>query len=78
MERHLTEREQYVIEMCSDVFEMIHKKYKMDYSDITKLSKEVELCNYIDDGFEVLNSMGDEGLMMEIERYIKSVGGKLK
>lgn len=78
MERQLTGREQYVIEMCSDVFAMIHEKYKMDYDDISKLSKEIELCNYIDAGFEVLNSMGDEGLMIEIERYIKSVGGNLK
>lgn len=78
MERQLTQREQYVIEMCSDVFDMLHKKYKMEYDDIVKLSKQVELCNYIDTGFEIFNSMGDEGLIAEIERYIKSVGGKLK
>lgn len=77
MERQLTEREQYVIGMCVSVFDMIHEKYNMSYRDISKLSEETGLCNHIEVGFEILNSMGSQGVLMEIEEYIKTVGGKL-
>ena len=40
MERQLTEREQYVIDTCISVFDMIHEKYNMSYYDISELSKK--------------------------------------
>lgn len=76
--KELSYREQCVVEMFMLVFEMIHKKYKLEYAEIAKISKETGLCGYIEASFEILNSTGNTGVLEDIEEYIRDMGGKLE
>lgn len=76
--KELSYREQCVVEMFMLVFDMIHKKYNLEYNEIAKISKETGLCGYIEASFEILNSIGNTGVLEDIEEYIQDMGGKLE
>lgn len=55
--------------------DIINKKYKISYEKLADLATKYELYSHIDVSYEIYNSMGNAGIISDIEDFIKYFGG---
>ena len=71
----LSKRKANVIDMYTLIFEELHKKYNISYEKLADMATKYELYSHIDVSYKIYNSMGNAGIIEDIEDFIKYFGG---
>lgn len=68
-------RSDNVLSMQLTLIDVMKNAWKLSYERLSDLLIEYSILEYIDTCYEYFNSMGDRGIINELEEFIKDQGG---
>ncbi|MBQ7766405.1 MAG: DUF3791 domain-containing protein [Lachnospiraceae bacterium] len=74
----MSSRADAVLNMQITLIPILVKSWKLNLQQLSDLFKEYDLLSYIDTCYELFNSTGNQGIVDELEEYIKIQGGTIK
>jgi len=60
-----------ILFMQAGIANMYMKKHGLSPKEFLKLDKKYNILNFIHEGYEPFHLMGDKGILIEVENYIK-------
>lgn len=74
----MSSRADAVLNMQITLIPILAKSWNMNFRQLSTLFKEYDVLSYIDVCYEMFNSTGNQGIINELEEYIKIQGGTVK
>lgn len=74
----MSSREEGVLNMKITLIPIMAMGWKKSFVEISEMLKKYELLDYIDACYEYFNSTGNQGILDELEEYIKIQGGTVR
>jgi hypothetical protein len=62
--------------MQAGIANLYMKKRGLSPKEFLKLDKKIDILGFIREGYEVFHLTGDQGVLMEIEEYVRMKTGK--
>lgn len=63
-------RQENVLDAKITLISVLSNYWKKSFKDVVGIFSKYSLFDFIDSGYEYLNSMGEQGIIEEIESYI--------
>lgn len=74
----LEQREREVLNMQLTLIPILAKAWKKTYSELSDMFVKYDMLSYIDVSYEIFNSMGNQGIINDLEDYIKLQDGSIE
>lgn len=74
----MSSRADAVLNMQITLIPILAKSWNMNFRQLSTLFKEYDVLSYIVVCYEMFNSTGNQGIINELEEYIKIQGGTVK
>lgn len=79
MSKHkLSNRDSDIISMYIMIFQELANRWGKPIREISNIAEEYNLLPYIEACYDIYNSTGTEGIMIDIEEYIRDLGGTIQ
>ena len=60
-----------VLFLQAGISNMYMKKHKLSPKEFLKLDKKIDILGFLQEGYEPFHLIGDKGILLEVEEYIK-------
>ena len=70
-------RDKEVLNMQLVLIPVLAEAWKKTYSELSDLLKKYDVLNYIDVCYENYNSIGNQGIIDDLQDYIEMQGGRV-
>lgn len=57
---------------------ILHEQWNKSYEELSDIIKKYKLIYLIETGYARFDSMGTQGIVVELEKYIKKQGGSIE
>lgn len=74
----LEQRDREVLNMQLTLIPILAKAWKKTYSELSDMFVKYDVLSYIDVSYEIYNSMGNQGIINDLEDYIKLQDGSVE
>lgn len=74
----MEQREREVLNMQLTLIPILAKAWKKTYSELSDMFVKYDMLSYIDVSYEIFNSMGNQGIINDLEDYIKLQDGSIE
>ncbi len=74
----LEQRDREVLNMQLTLIPILAKAWKKTYSELSDMLVKYDVLSYIDVSYEIYNSMGNQGIVNDLEDYIKLQDGSIE
>ena len=73
----MSAREKEVLNMQLVLIPILAEAWKKTYSELSDLLKKYDILSYIDVCYEKFNSTGNQGIIEDLQDYVKMQGGSV-
>lgn len=70
-------RSDNVLRMQITLINIMADLWGIDYTKLSEILRKYSILEYIDTGYEYFNSMGEKGILEDLENFIEIQGGTL-
>ena len=74
----MEQRDREVLNMQLTLIPILAKAWKKTYSELSDMFVKYDVLSYIDVSYEIYNSMGNQGIINDLEDYIKLQDGSVE
>lgn len=74
----MEQRDREVLNMQLTLIPILAKAWKKTYSELSDMFVKYDVLSYIDVSYEIYNSMGNQGIINDLEDYIKLQDGSIE
>ena len=72
-----SKREDAVLNMQVTLIPILMRSWNVSSKELSEIMDKYDLLSYIDVCYEMYNSMGNQGIVEDLENYIEIQGGKI-
>lgn len=74
----MEQRDREVLNMQLTLIPILAKAWKKTYSELSDMFVKYDVLSYIDVSYEIYNSMGNQGIINDLEDYIRLQDGSVE
>ena len=74
----MEQRDREVLNMQLTLIPILAKAWKKTYSELSDMLVKYDMLSYIDVSYEIFNSMGNQGIINDLEDFIKLQDGSIE
>lgn len=67
-----------ILYMQAGIANLFMKKRNLSPKEFLKIDKKIDILGFIREGYDIFHLMGDDGILIEVEEYVRAKSGKLK